>query len=600
MSFDNTKSSISYLEQRGGITSYDVFNLFHNLCDEAEAIEQTRLEKMPCRGTPEDDLVATLLWCSKKIVRVISKNKESICDSYYIDTINNQIAKLNESIEALESNIKLTETKAAEKQKLMEAEASKKQQLAETETAKKQQLLEAEKTAAELLKEREQKLQAVKLQLDEKIREKQELASVCDRLQTSIDSCQSVDLPALRKKKEELLEKEKELNAEKEKISSDIAGIKTNILLEEKNRDNLNSDKSLQDLRLQGVKQDCDKLNQEITDVKKQIADLEADIKDKQAEYQIEKADLDQLGGKQKELIDMIRKLREDRMELNVDVLAVRKEKEQMEYERKKREYEAAQKKLDDEREAHRVEYETLKADLEAQKQNDLKAVEKQKAAIEQKKADDQAEIQTQLNAVKAKEAEAVKELEVQKAGIAAAEKAALEEIRTQQTAVQNRIQEKDHKIAEEKEKQKDLEQKLIAQSAALTQEQQATEKKICEANTQIDSLKERQQTLNSELIEASREQKKLEDWFKGSIATTNYSSLAELKGQITVLKSAKQNLDREFEKRYIMDGDHANDTLEAYREYFENTLTQVEQELKEYSEKYTIVLKAIGKEGDQ
>ena len=58
---------------------------------------------------------------------------------------------------------------------------------------------------------------------------------------------------------------------------------------------------------------------------------MQNDIKNKQADYAIEKAGLDQLGGKQKELIRMIQKLREDQGELNIDILLVRKEQEQME-----------------------------------------------------------------------------------------------------------------------------------------------------------------------------------------------------------------------------------------------------------------------------
>ena len=49
MSFENTKSSLAYLEQRGEITSFDIFNLFHNLCDDAEAMAHSKLEKMPCK-----------------------------------------------------------------------------------------------------------------------------------------------------------------------------------------------------------------------------------------------------------------------------------------------------------------------------------------------------------------------------------------------------------------------------------------------------------------------------------------------------------------------------------------------------------------------
>lgn len=589
MSFDKTKSGISYLEQRGSVTSYDIFNLFHNLCDDAEAFGHGKLEKIPCRSTSEDDLVATFLWCSKKIVRVITKNKETISDSYYREKVDDQITRLNESIEFLENQMNQVKEDGEAKVKLIKAEE-----------AKKRQLLDTEKAVAALLSEQEQKLKAAKAELEEQIREKEQLASECDRLQAFIDSCQNIDFPALRIKKQTLLEEKKKMEEEKTALSAEIHDIGIKIAGAQKKKSSLESDRDLQEHSLRGVKQECDKLNHDIMDIKTQKEELEVDVKDKEAEYQIEKAGIDRLDGKRKNLIEMIQKLREDQSNFNLDILTVRKEKEQMEYERKKREYDAEQRKLDETYKAYQIEYQQLGAELEEQKKKNLEMIEKQKAAIDRKKTDDQAQIQSQLAAVEARKAAAINEIRYQTAGIAEAETAAANEIQAQRIAMQNRMKEKEERIAREKEKQQELERQLEHQKAEFAREQQVTEEKIRSVNAEIDRLKKSRKTLNTELIEASQKQKELEEWFRGNVAAANQSSLAELRNQITVLQAAKQNLDREFEKRYIMDGDNENVKLDVYREYFENTLIQVENELDEYSKKYAIVLEAIGKGGNQ
>lgn len=649
MSFEKTKGGLSYLEQCDEITVFDIFNMFHNLCDDAEVVSHNKLEKLPCSSVPEDDLVSALMWCCKKIVRVINKNKEIISDPHYIEILNREINKLNQNIEMLETQNNETAVKMQEKQllieqevlkkeqllrkeaeaqkQLLEAEAKAKKQALEAEAKAKQQILEAEQESQKRLwnaeeevtrqlKEREQKLRKIKSQVDDKLREKEELLSVCKRLQSSIDRGQNVNLPELLNRKEELSNQENVLKEKIARFNEDLANMKekNNNLKEEKEA--LETDRILKNVDLQNLQKERDDLSRKIVSIKSQVAALRNEIKNQQADYQIEKARLDQLGGKQKELIEMIRKLREDQSELNIDVLTIRKEQEQMEYERKKREYEAQLEKLTDIHNANLEKCAQIKSQLEEEKRQQMKDLEDQKNAliekktadlheiqiqqyaIEEKKKADLAEIQVKLDAIETQKAEALAEIKDKIDSIALEEQVKSDAIERGNQEIENRILQKNKKIADELERQKKLQGEFEEQSAKLNDTMKITEERKQEFKTKIVVLENKRKTLEHDLNEAYREQKKLEDWFNGIDAADQRKSLDTLQGQITILKAAKQNLDQQFGSGYFMNGDNLEAQLAEYRRYFEDTLKEVERTLADYCRKYTIVTDIIYKGG--
>jgi len=617
MSFENTKSSLAYLEQCGKVTAIDIFKLFHNLCDDAENMANSKLEKMPCRNIPEDDIVSALVWCSKKIVRVINKNKDNINDPYYVESLENEISKLNKNIAMLESQNQQANQKMQEKQQLLDVELKKKQQLLDTETEGKkmllekekqnqQILLEAEKAAIKELKEREQELSGVKVRLDDKIREKDELLSACSRLQNSIGRFQNVNLPQLNNKKEELQAQESTLKGQVLALKEELTQMDGRISQLQDEQKELKTEKVLKNMDLQSAKEERDKIAGEIREIKKMTADLQNDIKNKQADYAIEKAGLDQLGGKQQELIRMIQKLREDQGELNIDILTIRKEKEQMEYERKKREYTTEENKLDEIKNAYELEYQSWDEVLNAKRKTQEKEYEDKKSAhenemlsmmnkyqlmlnvLETKKREDLAEIQKKKDAIAAQKAENEAEIQLQIDSIAMEEKAKVDVIEKKKKVVEDRIKAMNDKIEDEKQKQQKLEEQLQAQSEELKLKMKETEDKKVSVKAAISSLEKERQTLNTELNEACREEKSLREWFEGKTALTNKNSLAALNGQITVLKEAKQNLEQEFNSQYFMDSDVLEKKMD---EYFSSKLGQIEDDLKEYSKRYTMLM---------
>ncbi len=619
MSFENTKSGLAYLEQRGKITSFDIFNLFHNLCDDAEASAGSKLEKLPCRSASEDDLVSALVWCSKKIVRVINKNKDNIRDPYYVESLESEISKLNKNIELLEEQHQQANQKMQEKQRLLDAELQKKQQLLETETESKKLLLEKEKQNQQILldaeevsikelKEREQELNAVKVKLDERIREKEELVSACSRLQNSIGRFQNVNLPQLNNQKEELLSKENILKGQIAELKDELTQMNSRISKLQEEQKELKTDKTLKNMDLQSAKEERDKIAGEIREIKELTVDLQNDIKNKQADYAIEKAGLDQLGGKQQELIRMIQKLREDQGELNIDILVIRKEQEQMEYERKKREYEAEEEKLDETMKAHEQEYLNWQETLISKNKEQEKEYEDKKSAhenelvsimnkyqlmlnvLETRKQEDLAKIQAKKDEIATKKAEDEAEIQLQIDSIAIEEKAKVDAIEKKKKAVEDRILAMNNKIEEEKQKQQKLEEQLQTQSEDLKLKMKETEDKKVSVKATIASLEKERQALNTELNEASREEKSLREWFNGKTALTNKNSLAALNGQITVLKEVKQNLEQEFDSQYFMDRDMLEKKMD---EYFASKLGQIEDDLKEYSKRYAMLVES-------
>ncbi len=617
MSFENTKNSLAYLEQRGEITAIDIFKIFHNLCDDAENMAHNKLEKMPCCSMPEDDLVSSLVWCSKKIVRVINKNKDHISDSYYAEALDNEISKLNKNIEMLDDENQKVNQKIQEKQKVLEMEKQKKQQLLESETEGKrillekekqnqQLLLEAETSAIKELKKREQELSVVKADLDEKIRQKEELLAACSRLQNSIGRFQNVNLPQLTNQKEELLTKEKALKAQILELKGELTQVNTRISQLKEEYETLKTEKSLKDIELECAKKEREKIVGEIREVKELTVNLQNDIKNKQADYVIEKAGLDQLGSKQQELIRMIQKLREDQGELNIEILTVRKEKEQMEYERKKREYKAEEDKLEEIKKAHELEYQNWEELLDSKQKAQEKEYEEKKTAqenelvsimnkyqlmlnvLETKKQEDLAKIQEKKDAITSKKAEMEAEIQLQINSIAIEEQAKVDAIEKKKKAVEDKIQAMNNKIEEEKQKQQKLEEQLQIQSNELKIKMKETEDKKVSMKATIASLEKERQTLNSELNEAYKEEKLLREWFEGKTALTNKNSLAALNGQITVLKGAKQNLEQEFSNQCFMD----QDVLEKkINEYFALTLEQIEENLKIYGKRYAMLM---------
>ncbi len=617
MSFENTKSSLAYLEQRGEVTAIDIFKLFHNLCDDAESMAHNKLERMPCRSMPEDDVASALVWCSKKIVRVINKNKDNISDPYYVEVLDSEISKLNKNIEVLEEQNQQISQKQQEKQNLMDAEQQKKQKLLETETQGKklllekekqnqQILLEAETSAAKELKEKERELSVVKAELDEKIREKEELLASCSRLQSSIGRFQNVNLPKLTNEKEELLAKENALKVQIGELKDEVAQINSSISQLQEEEKNLKADKTLKNIDLQSEKNAREKILGEIRDIKEQIADLQNDIKNKQADYEIEKAGLDQLGGKQQELIRMIQKLREDQGELNIDILTIRKEKEQMEYDRKKREYTAEENRLEEIKNAHETEYQIWKDELNSKQKAQEKEYEDKKAeqendlisimnkyqlmlnVLETKKQEQLAQIQAKKDAIAVKKAEDEAEIQMQIDSIAIEEKAKVDAIEKKKKDLENRIQEKNNKIEEEKQKQQKLEEQLQTQTDEVKLKIKETEDKKASVKASIAALEKERQTLNNELNDACREEKQLREWFGGKTALTNKNSLAALNGQITVLKEAKQNLEMEFAGKFFMDQDVLENKM---NEYLSGKLEQIEEDLRTYSKRYAMLM---------
>ena len=261
----------------------------------------SKVEKMPCKNIQEDDFVSALVWCSKKIVRVINKNKDNIKDPYYADSLDSEINKLNKNIAMLEEQNQQANQKIQEKQSLLETERKKKLQILETETEGKkllleketqdlQILLEAEESAIKELKEREQELSIKKSKLDDKIQEKEELLSACTRLQNSIGRFQNVNLPQLNNQKEELLAKENTLKGQVLLLKEELGEIKEKISQLQKEQKTLTEDKALKDKDFQSAQEECDKIAGEIAEIKKQTVDLQNDIKNKQADYAIEKA----------------------------------------------------------------------------------------------------------------------------------------------------------------------------------------------------------------------------------------------------------------------------------------------------------------------
>lgn len=617
MSFENTRSSLDYLEQRKEITSFDILNLFHNLCNDAEDLAGSKVEKMPCKNVQEDDFVSALVWCSKKIVRVINKNKENIKDPYYADSLESEINKLNKNIDMLETQNQQANEKIEEKQNLLEIERKKKQQLLETEMEGKRRLLEQEKqnqqflleteeSAIKELEERKKELLAIKGRLDDKIREKDDILSICSRLQNSIGRFQNVNLPQLHNQKEELQTKENTLKGQIVSLKEELREIEERISQLQDENKALKTDKELKMIDFKLAKEDWDKISGEIREIKEQTVNLQNDIKNKQADYAIEKAGLDQLGGKQQELIRMIQKLREDQGELNIDILLVRKEQEQMTYERKKREYEAEEQKIKETKQEHEKEYLNWQDSLTAKKKEQEQEYEDKKTAhdnelisimnkyqlmlnvLETKKQEDLAKVQAKKNEIATKKAEDEAEIQMQIDSIAIEEKAKVDAIEKKKKAVEDRVIAMNNKIEEEKQKQQKLEEQLQMQSEELKLKIKETEEKKVSVKAAISELEKQRQTLNTELNDASREEKSLREWFNGKTALTNKNSLAALNGQITVLKDIKQSLEQEFSNHCFMDAEALEKKMDGY---FSDKLGQIEEDLKEFSKKYAMLM---------
>lgn len=511
MSFENTKNSLSYLEEKEDITVFDIFNLFHNVCDDAESMTHSKLEKIPCKNVPEEDLISSILWCGKKMVRIITKNKEQIADPYYI--------------EALEREADGWERKIHE---------------FEQQEGKQQALIVKEQEMIRVYREKEAQQILLKEKLQKNIQEKEELIRRCENLQEVIDRGQKVDLNSLRMQESGLLREREEMEQQIVQLKEQIAQLHNDMAVLRKREEMLNADKNKACTDLQNLQGQIDALEQDTVAVSRDIDRCKADIEQKQADYIIEKNNLAQLGDKQNELIQMILKLREDQSNLNLHVLESRRERQQGEYEKKLREFEEAKKQLEVIRGQHAAELEKVQKQLEQ---------------------------------------------------IAAEEEADIKKIQKEEQYIQERILLKGKKIQEEEDKKTKLEEDYQAKCEELTAKMEETQDTIGKVKSAVAELEKRKKTLNDDLILASREQKTLEEWFKSKSALVNTESLAVLKGQLVVMKNAKQNLENAFGGHYFMDSAALEKKM---NEYYRSKLQQIEEELNEYANKYAKLMEVF------
>lgn len=479
MSFENTKSSISQLEQSGNISSADVFNVFRDLCEDVEMLENNKLEKLSCSNASEDDLISTFVWCSKKVLRVINKNKEQFNDADNVQMLDKEIAKLTKAIEELEEQKISIEKEFAEKKKSIE------------------ELLAAEKTLVQLQENRKGELEEIQSGLEEQKKKRDALEQECTALEQNIQTYQDIDIKKLINDKAELTEKKEQLEKEIKDYESNTQNVGDEIKKLEEEKNSLISSKGLEMGTLTLRKNEVAELEGEWESLKKQIHKLEEEIRNKKKEYEIEKAKLPSLGGERDKILENIQKIRENQAEYNIDVLRTCEAEEQIEFESKKNEYEKEVERLAGEKLKHKKELDNLKE-------------------------------------------------------------------------------------SQEKE----------------TGENEELKKSIEEIKGLIEILLKEKVTLNKDLSEKSKEKSELEDWFNSVVAKDSEKRLSQLKNQIQMMRQAKNELDKEFSKKCIMNAERVNESLETslqeYRRYFDETMEQMEKMLCEYSEKYIKVSTAI------
>ncbi len=608
MSFENTKSAISYLEKQRKVTAFDIFNLFHNLCDDAEAVNGSRLYAFPCKNVPEDDLAATLLWCSNTIYQVLQMNRSEISDDFYLEEFESELESLGEKMDELKAQNAKQQEKIAQQQQLLKSEAAEK----------------------EKLESQKEKLEAIVELLAKENAERMELEKACATLQKTIADTESIDLPTVRSKKESLEKDAEKLQRQKGFVEKEIEKIEVLIadLTEEKTSLESSRAERLGEQRIQT--EERDNLKQKIRKAKDDVSALKKEIKQLQSDYDIEKLELSKLDGKQQELLKMIVEIREARGNLNLDVLTVRQVQEQAAYEAKKKEFDDKEAELDRLQAERLKEYDKMAADLKAKADAQLKDLDERKLEIQNEHTAAKGKIQIETKLLEAQEHANEKELQdlraenekrkadelgrIQRekekiareeqetiARISQEEKKITDVLEEKNKAIAARIQQKEEAIiacrkakeeaiALEEKKKEELELSLYNKTVEIAKAMEATKAKIVEVKSKIAVMEAEKAQMNRDLDDAYKMQAALEAWFKSSVPKQTKESLASLQTQITLLKAAKRRLDLDFQRECLMDLDGLKLQQQENYRYFAESLSDMEKLFEKCLNRYSIV----------